>query len=490
MSANTPPLKRFQKLFSDQGFRGPVLTLMSGSMAALAAAYLAQPILTRLYTPEAFGIADYFIGVLTVLATGASLRYEDALMSPEEDRDASAVIWLSAVLSIVFVVLTLAAIPFADAIARGVRIPGLAPFIPLIPFTLFLMKLAKLGELWLARKSRFRSITVGDVSNKFSMVGVRLAAGTAPSPGPGGLIGGFLAGHAVAAGAYLWTIGRGRLLPRIPSRMRLWSTAVRFRRFPIYSLPSSTMAAAVARLPILLLPFYFSIETVGFYGRAFIVLAVPLGLLGNAVSQVFFVKAAEARLEGNLDKLTEDVHARLVMIGVFPTLILLLAGPDLFDFVLGDSWRVSGEYIRYLGLWLFLGSVSAPLTRLFDVMERQRADFLTSLLMFIATAAALLMTGPRGDIHHTLIVVGAAGVIVRLVQLGTSTLGTGATVGHLALPYLKYGLFALPGIVLTAAVTTVASPLLSTTSAFAGGLIYLGLVAWDEGYLTRRRDAE
>src|SRR5690625_391166 len=91
-------------LFSDTGFRGPVLSLMSGSGITLAAAYFAQPILTRIYGPEAFGVSDYFVGVMAILTPVASLRYEDAVMTPERDRDAGHVIWLSAILSMTTVV--------------------------------------------------------------------------------------------------------------------------------------------------------------------------------------------------------------------------------------------------------------------------------------------------------------------------------------------------------------------------------------------------
>ncbi len=484
----TPPLSR---IFSDRGFRGPVLTLISGSVIALVAAYLAQPILTRLYSPESFGIADYFVGVLTILVTAASLRYEDAIMSPEDENDAAAIIWLTIFLSVGFAVLTAISIPFSESIAVWIRVPGMAPFIPLIPLTLLLMRLTRLGELWLARHSRFRSITTGDVANKLSMVGVRLGAGFSTAASASGLIGGFIAGHAVSSAAYSRIIIKEGLVPALPSRRHLGVIAKRFRRFPLFTLPSATMAAAVARLPILLLPLYYPIETVGLYGRAFLVLAIPLGLIGNSVSQVFFVKAAEARSEGTLPTLTEIVHSRLVMIGIFPTLILIVAGPDLFEFVLGDTWREAGRYVQYLAVWLFLGSVSAPLTRLFDVMERQRSDFLTSLLMFVVLTAALIVSGSRGQsIETTLIAVGIAGVVVRLVQLGTATLGTGASPGGLVAPYIRYGLYSVPGMVLTYFVLSQASPLLSTIAAAVGGLIYAVLTAWDEGFLRRTKAAD
>lgn len=486
MRSVRPALARLSGLFSEEGFRGPVLTLMSGSAVALVAAYLAQPILTRLYSPEAFGISDYFVGVVSILITGASLRYEDALMTPDDDDQAAAVLWLSGLLSLLSALLLIIAIPFSAALAEALRVPGFAPWIALLPIALLLMRTTRLSELWLARQGRYRTITGGDVSNKLSMVSLRLGAGAVPGVGAGGLIGGFVAGHLVSSCVYARVMLRERLLSVPRSWADLRGVASRFRRFPLLTMPSSLMTAVVARLPVLLLPLYFPIDVVGLYGRAFIVLAVPLGLLGNAVSQVFFVKAAEARTTGELPRLTADVHARLVLIGAYPTLIVIAAGPDLFDFVLGDVWREAGEYVRYVGIWLFLGSVTAPMTRLFDVLERQRADLLTSLLMLVVLSGTIMVAGRTGDVAITLISVGIAGSAVRIVQLAAATRGAQVAPGSLLRPYLRYFTYSIPGVALAVGAMQYGAPGLTTAAAIVGGVAYLLIVARDEGYLASR----
>src|SRR5690606_7728230 len=126
-----------------------------------------------------------------------------------------------------------------------------------------------------------------------------------------------------------------------------------YRRFAIYSTPAAVLNGVFSRLPTVLLPLFFSWSVVGYYGRAFVALAVPLGLIGNAVAQVFFVHAGEARRAGGLSGLTAQVHARLVMLGIAPTLAVMIAGPDLFAVLFGELWRDSGEYLRYVAPWMF-----------------------------------------------------------------------------------------------------------------------------------------
>lgn len=464
------PRTILSRLFSKEGFRGPVLTLMSGSAIALVASYLAQPILTRLFTPESFGLADYFIGLMTVLIAVASLRYEDALMSPESRRDAADIWWLCLGLTVSASALLLALIPFRHGFAAALGNPLFAPFVILLGPTLLVMRISRLSDLWLARERRFRMVSAGDVANKLSMTGIRL--GTAPL-GAAGLIGGFIAGNVVSATIYLGTIIRLRLLPGSPPFERIRTTASRYRRFALFSTPSALLNAIVARLPILLLPLFFTFDVVGQFGRAFIVLAVPMGVVGGAIAQVFFVAAGEANRSGDLPRLAGSVHARLVLLGMYPTLALIVAGPDLFAFVLGEPWREAGVFVRYVGAWLFLGGVAAPLTRLFDILERQRADLATAVVMFVLLLAAMLYGGISGDVLLTIMLLGAAGVIARSAQIVVAMRLARASLRTVFRSYLRYSAMSIPGLVLLVLVAGYKTPLATFLAAAAGGMMYL-----------------
>ena len=64
-----------------------VLTLMTGTGLAQAIPIAISPILTRIYTPEEFGVFALYMAIasiLTVLVTG---RYEMAILLPKKDPD-------------------------------------------------------------------------------------------------------------------------------------------------------------------------------------------------------------------------------------------------------------------------------------------------------------------------------------------------------------------------------------------------------------------
>jgi O-antigen/teichoic acid export membrane protein len=61
---------------------------MTGTAIAQAIPIGISPILTRIYTPDNFGVFAIFFSITTIFGTIASARYELAVMLPEREEDA------------------------------------------------------------------------------------------------------------------------------------------------------------------------------------------------------------------------------------------------------------------------------------------------------------------------------------------------------------------------------------------------------------------
>ena len=476
------------KHFSSRGFRGPVLTLLSGSSVVLALSYLAMPVIARLYTQEDFGLAGYFVAIMATFMSFASLRYEDALMLPEKDEDAAVLVWLAFLVLGVFAAMAGVLSLWREEIAALARQPGIAPYLLLVPPTILAMKVTKVGELWLARGKRFRQITATQVTNTATMATTRIAAGApAINAAEAGLIGGFIAGNlASMLVVSAMVIKRSlRLLLGALSWSRMRRAAVRFRRFPLFSTPSSMLSVLIYRMPVFLLAVYFSESVLGIFVFAFGAISIPLSFVSRAVAHVFFVHVAEAHLANRINQISGVVHSRLVMIGFFPILALFLCGPDVFEVVFGEQWRDAGTYAQYVGPWLFLGAVVSPLTRIFDVTENQRVDFATSAFMFVAMYAALKLGGRTGEITTTLLAVGVAGAASRLVQLLIIMRLARVQWRRIIEPYVRYGLYGAPGLLLLAGAGLYDTPWITTVAAAGIGILYVCLVIWKEKLFQR-----
>ncbi len=413
-------MKRLLRLFPESlralaggTLLGPVLTLLTGTVAAQGLAYLARPLLTRLFTPEAFGILGFYLAAVTVLSTIASGKYEDAVLLPASDRDAAGVCTLALALGLVATALSLALLPLRELIGAALDRDGVATTLLFVPAGLLATTWGRTAELWLTRMDRFRPISGSRVAQNAVMVPAQVGAGVTGSAAVG-LIGGHLAGRLVGTTVLLrvaWRGAKGVQL-RVADLRRL---AVRYRRFPLFSMPSGFLNTFSMQLPAFFLLALFAPDVLGYYVLAYGTLAVPMQLLGGSVGQVFFARAAEARHDHTLGTLTQTVFARLSALGLFPMAALTLAAPAAFSVVFGSEWREAGVYAQLLAPWLYFVFVSAPLSSLFDVLERQHWELGYNVLMIAARAAALWVGGWLGS---PLWAVGLFGAVSALLWLG------------------------------------------------------------------------
>jgi O-antigen/teichoic acid export membrane protein len=233
-----------------------------------------------------------------------------------------------------------------------------------------------------------------------------------------GLVGGTAAGFAagaVAAGAMALRERAPRL--RTPAA-ELRRMARRFVRFPLYSSPAALLNLVATRAPVLLLAVFAGDAAVGHFGVAYSTLAMPLGLVAGSVGQVFFVRAAEAHRAGALVPLTRQILRSLLAVTAFPTLAVFAAGPTLFTFVFGPQWTTAGAYAQALAPWIMAASVASPLTALFDVLERQRADLGFSIVMASVQTAVLVAAGLLTDAYGLIVAASVAGTLLRVLHVG------------------------------------------------------------------------
>ncbi len=470
---------------SDDGLRGPILKMLSGTGYAFLAGYAAKIVLARLYPVEAFGVFDLILTLVGILTPIVSLRYEDALMLPEDRHESAHSFILASGLVIVLSSTLWLFLPFRSVIGEIYHNQELPLWIWTVPLILMVNRLAKIFELWLTRQAAFGLVSAGQVTFSSTMIAVRIGIGLFSSS-PAGLIVGFFTGHSMALILYVRRVMR-TVRTALQGRFRfkqIRHVARRYRRFPTYTMPAAVVGALLTRMPFLLVPYYFGIETLGHFGWAFSVLFIPLSLLGGSIAQVFFVRAVEARRSGSLDHVTDTIHKRLVMLTLFPSVLLMTVGPHVFSFLFGaEKWIQSGLIIQYIAPWILFTAIGSPLTRLFDVLERQSLELATNLGMFGVLTLSVVVGGETGNLFTTMAFLGWAGAIVRLGQILVLLKLANVRGGLIIRPYLWYGSLCAPLMFALFLVSTRASDFEITMLSGVAGVIYLGVIIWKERLL-------
>lgn len=387
-----------QRLKPKSAFVRGVGVLVGGTAGAQLLAVLAAPLLTRLYTPEDFGLLAVYASLLGLIAVIASLRYELAIPLPEDDAEAANV----AVLSLILVGVTtlLAGILTAllrEPISNALGVPQLAPYLWLLPLGVLAGGVYNVFNYWAVRTKRFTTIAGTRIAQSLTTLFIQLAAFKL-----GGIA--LLFGQVAGQSAGTVRLGRAALASggfSAVSWVGIKQVARRYQRFPIFSTWEGLANTAGLQLPPLLFATLFGTAAAGLYSLANRVLSLPLSLIGNAIGQVFFSRAADARRNGQLGPLVAQLHAKLAHIGLPPAVLTMLIGADLFALVFGSEWRQAGEFAQWMAPWLYLVFVSSPLSTLFAVAEQQKQGLAFQLILLVSRLLAIGVGAWIGDLSIT-----------------------------------------------------------------------------------------
>jgi O-antigen/teichoic acid export membrane protein len=396
-------------------FGADVLKLVSGTVFAQAITLATSPIITRLYSPDAFGVWAIFNSVTGIVGVVACLRYELSIMLPESDEEGAnqLAISLLSVLSIASLSVV-AVLLWKGPILAALKAPGLGPWLWMAPLAILVNGVYLALNYWNSRTRHFGRLSAVRVGASAASSAVQVGLGWAGRANGGALIASSVVGTGLSAAVLAGQIGRedGGVFRRGIRWRGIGEGIRRHRKFPIYSTFSALMNTISWQLPPILLQRFFAASVVGYYALGNRLLRLPMDLIGGAISQVFFQRAVAARAAGTLAELVEATYRRLIRLSLVPIVLLGLIAPEVFRLVFGSQWSEAGVYTQILSLWTFFWFLSSPLSTLFSVLERQELGLRLNGLILMSRVVALVLGGLSGDPRMALLLFALSGVFV------------------------------------------------------------------------------
>lgn len=399
-----------------------VITLMTGTSVAQAIPIAISPILTRLYTPEQFGVFALFMAIASIAAVVVTGRYEQAILLPKEDTDAMQVVALSSFLSVflsLFLLLIVCLFNAQIVALLGSREVG--PWLYWVPLSTSLIGVYQSLNYWCNRKSQYKRLAISRTLQSGFSSGGQLAGGTM-GVGLAGLVGGQMAGQLLALlalGRMVWREDRADV--RSVSRSGMLEWAVKYINFPKFLIVAHAFNTASSQMPVMLLSALFNASSAGFYTLTQRVLGAPISLVAGALGDVFRQEASRdyARL-GNCRFVYLQTLKRLVVISFLPFLVFFFVAPYFFGLVFGEEWRVAGDYAKILMPMFFLRFVASPLSIVFVVAEAQRLDLAWQVLLFAMVVLAFLSGYYFSGVWLALVLFSVAYSVLFLINLYVS----------------------------------------------------------------------
>lgn len=365
-----------------------VAAIMGGTALGQVGAVAASPLLARLFTPADFGFFSVVSALAIILGTVVVLRYEMAIVLPENDDDARALVFGG--FALVALISSAMAVPlwFArTSIAEATGVPDLDPWILLVPATAAAFGCFRLLNQWALRAGRYLATARRNIVQSLVTVVAQIAAGISGLRGPG-LIGGLALGQWVGAGSLI--VGSGLFSRSWRGRVR--HVLRRYRRFALTLAPAGLINAAGVYSPLVIVAIAYGPVAAGLFGFTQRILTLPVTLIGQSAAQVYLSEMARRRRDGAGDqaRLFRLASKRLAVPALVGAAVLLAAGEPLFVLVFGEVWRGAGQMAQALSFALAGQLIASPLSQTLIAFERTGLQLLWDIGRFALVVGALL----------------------------------------------------------------------------------------------------
>ncbi len=277
-------------------FGRQVVTLASGTAVSQLIILASAPLLTRLYSPEAFGIVGAFLSLHAILLFTMCGGYEFATPIAEDDQTAANLTVLCGAIALAMAATFALVIWLAGdwLVALGGDSSWKA-YLWLLPPILLAGAWLNAILYWSLREKAYAQISRARIAQSTTRVFTQGVLGmTWASPF------GLIFGEAVATLIGVGLLGRQALRKsarcfRQTSLAGIRSVAKRYVRFPLLTMPGSLVGGLATGLPCILLPVLFGVAEAGLFFVARRLAFAPTTLIGCAVGNVFFVELAEGK---------------------------------------------------------------------------------------------------------------------------------------------------------------------------------------------------
>lgn len=351
--------------------------LTSGSMAAQVALIATAPMLSRLFSPAAFGVFSLMLTISTIGGAIGGLCYEVAVVLPRSRRVATALYWLAFYLSFLTPVVIIGAVALVQHVFPRV-------FGRVLPADFYyycfagttLTTLVNVLSYAHSRAAQYTAVSVSKFSQTVLPAIAQIALAYIGMGGEGLLLGRVLG----MGGSVVWLCHKLPLGFRMRDMARqplapLFIAGRSYRDF-LVQVPRQLLVRGATMLPAALVLGSYGATAAGLYFFATRLVERPGMLLGDSLTRVPMRQFAE-RVQDR-KKLTRSALLYTAVMGapvIGSVIVLALVAHPLFRIAFGVRWEAAADYAVILAWWAAVRLTSLPMATLTTVLRVQKLSF-------------------------------------------------------------------------------------------------------------------
>ena len=379
------------KLKPKSEFSRNVLTLMTGTTIAQAIPIAISPILTRIYTPEDFGVLALYLSIVMLFSSVVAGKYELSILIPKHEKDAKNLVLLSISISfIISLVLLVVTLIFSNQIVILLKNPDIKYWLYLAPINIFIISTVSILYYYNNRNKNYRLLSTNQILQSSIQGFTNVIIGLITNI-KGGLILGTFFGN-IFSFFYLFFNTKDSFREFSFNKYRLYALSKKYVKFPRFMIVSGFLENLSAQLPVFMISSLFGSHILGLFSLSQRIVKIPLGIIGSSIGNVFREEAAKQLNEnGTCRGLFANTLKKLIIIATIPFVIFYFIAPELFGFVFGKEWYKAGEYAQILTILFYFQFITSPLSNMFMIAQKQQYDLILQIYLVISVFCSFII---------------------------------------------------------------------------------------------------
>lgn len=402
-------------------FRNDFATLTMGRVVGQIIPVIITPVLTRMYTPEDFGVFAIFIALVTMISLISTGRYNLAITLPKELKKATELL-LICLIGVISVSLFsfLMFFTFQGSLLDLLALQEEILLIFFVPLGILIVASIESVYYWLLRKREYYFLSKNFIIQT-TVINLLKLGFAFFYWGWLGLVLAYILGTLLSlmllVGRFLRKSNFFAFIKEVNVK-DLLEVAKEYKKFPLFSMPADGINSFARELPNMLLNSLFGTDIAGFYSLTQRILRLPITFIASAMTDVYRERAsADFREKGDCRKIFLATLKYLTLFSIIPFILIFLFAPALTPIILGEQWTEVGNYIRILTPLFFFKFIASPLSSTLYINQKQKYFLLCQIGFLLCTIGSFYVGGVIGDEYTALLIFSLSYAVMYIISI-------------------------------------------------------------------------
>ncbi len=424
-------------LFVKSSFVKSVFSIGTGNLIAQLMSLISVPILTRIYSNEAYGDYGIIASTITIVVSFAAMGLSSAIMEPKDENKSRKVFKTAFIIEfLVVLAISVGAILLYPRV-KLFEING-SYYVAVLLFCIYAITISTTSILstFVNRMGLNKVLLVNPIITSACNFVIAIPLGMLGVGYKGFLIS-YIIGNSIGN---LQMIIRSKPYLGKYRKKDFFNVIKEYKEYIYYQCPANLLANLGTQFPVQYLSRQFGSVQLSHYTVSNNLLNYPIRLIAGPIGTVYFRKASEnVRENKDISKFTFRLVVGAMLIAFIPMLLFSLIGEQVIGFILGENWAQTGRVMSIVIIQYVLLFCSRCTSYCKVSLGKQRMNFIFGIVGIVVTVlfSVLGYKMSDGNIMMTIVACTAARCTINIFDVALNFY-------CLKKYLLKYLLFAIP----------------------------------------------